>query len=67
MKVQKTLRPFLHPRLSAVEHSGNPVDAIAEMLMLIDGRSKGQLPDPSEIPLDRDLIDVTPTPLAGQS
>ena len=38
------------------ERDGDP---IAEMLM-IDGTSKG-LPDLPKIPLDSDLIDVTPT------
>jgi hypothetical protein len=49
----------LHPRLSAIEHSGSPLDAITEMLKLIDGKTKG-LPDQSKIP-SRDLIDITPT------
>jgi hypothetical protein len=48
----KDAAPFLHPRLSAVEHTGNPVDAFTEILKLIDGTSRG-LPDPSKIP-DRD-------------
>jgi hypothetical protein len=61
----KDAAPFLHPRLSAVEHSGSPVDAIAEMLMLIDGKTKG-LPDQSKIPPDPDIIDVTPMPLAPE-
>jgi hypothetical protein len=56
----KDAAPFVHARLSAIEHSGSPLDAITEMLKLIDGTSKG-LPDLSKIPLDRDLIDVTPT------
>jgi hypothetical protein len=57
----KGAAPFLHPRLSAVEHSGSPVDAIAGMLMLIDGKTKG-LPDPSQIHLDRDeLSESIPT------
>src|SRR5262249_20381102 len=33
----KDAAPFLHPRLSAVEHTGNPVDAFTEILKLIDG------------------------------
>jgi hypothetical protein len=67
----KDAAPFLHPRLSAVEHSGSTVDAITEMLKLIDGRSKG-LPDPSEIPLDRDELSegiptrATPEPRARE-
>jgi hypothetical protein len=61
----KDAAPFLHPRLSAVEHTGSPVDAIAEMLMLINGETKG-LPDQSKIPPDPDIIDVTPTPLAPE-
>jgi hypothetical protein len=48
----------LHPRLSAIEHSGSPLDAITEMLKLIDGTTKG-LPDLSKIPPDPDIIDVT--------
>jgi hypothetical protein len=50
----------LHPRLSAIEHSGSPLDAITEMLKLIDGKTKG-LPDLSKIPPDPDMIDITPT------
>jgi hypothetical protein len=33
---------------------------IAEMLKLIDGKTKG-LPDQSKIPPDPDIIDITPT------
>jgi hypothetical protein len=48
----KDAAPFLHPRLSAVEHSGSPIDdAITDFLKLIDGTSKG-LPDLSKIPPD---------------
>jgi hypothetical protein len=39
--------------------NGSPVDAIVEMLMLIDGTTKG-LPDQSKMPPDPD-IDITPT------
>jgi hypothetical protein len=56
----KDAAPFLHPRLSSIEHSGSPLDAITEMLKLIDGTSKG-LPDLSKIPPDPDMIDITPT------
>jgi hypothetical protein len=56
----KDAAPFLHPRLSAIEHTGTPIDdAITEFLKLIDGTSKG-LPDLSKIPADPDIIDVTP-------
>ena len=62
----KDAAPYIHPRLSAVEHKGSPVDAFAEMLKLIDGTSRG-LPDPGRIPKDRDeLIDVTPTRAAPE-
>jgi hypothetical protein len=61
----KDAAPFVHPRLSAIEHSGSPVDAIAEMLMLISGETKG-LPDQSKIPPDPEIIDVTPMPLAPE-
>jgi hypothetical protein len=57
----KDAAPFLHPRLSAVEHSGTPIDdAITEFLKLIDGTSRG-LPDLSKIPPDPGIIDITPT------
>jgi hypothetical protein len=57
----KDAAPFLHPRLSAVEHTGSPIDdVITEFLKLIDGTTKG-LPDLSKIPPDPDIIDVTPT------
>jgi hypothetical protein len=55
----KDAAPYLHPRLSAVEHKGEQFDAITEILKLIDGTSRG-LPDPAKIPGD-DAIDVTPT------
>ena len=61
----KDAAPFVHPRLSAVEHKGDQLDAIGEILKLIDGTSRG-LPDPSKIPADRDMIDVTPTPLVPE-
>jgi hypothetical protein len=62
----KDAAPFLHPRLSAIEHTGTPIDdAITEFLKLIDGTSRG-LPDLSKIPLDPDIIDVTPMPLAPE-
>jgi hypothetical protein len=61
----KDAAPYLHPRLSAVEHKDERFDAFAEMLRLIDGTSRG-LPDPSKIPADSDVIDVTPTPLAQE-
>jgi hypothetical protein len=62
----KDAAPFLHPRLSAVEHSGRLIDdEIIEFLKSIDGTTKG-LPDQSKIPLDPDIIDVTPTPLAPE-
>jgi hypothetical protein len=57
----KDAAPFLHPRLSAVEHTGTPIDdAITEFLKLIDGTSRG-LPDLSKIPPDPGIIDITPT------
>jgi hypothetical protein len=56
----KDAAPFLHPRLSAVEHKGEQFNPIAEILKLIDGTSRG-LPDPARIPKDPDeLIDVAP-------
>jgi hypothetical protein len=39
----KDAAPFLHPRLSAVEHTGSPVDAITEFLKLIDGTTPVRL------------------------
>jgi hypothetical protein len=61
----KDAAPYLHPRLSAVEHKGEQFDAFAEILRLIDGTTKG-LPDQSKIPPDHDMIDVTPAPLAPE-
>jgi hypothetical protein len=62
----KDAAPYIHPRLSAVEHTGSRVDAFAEMLKLIDGTTKG-LPDQSRIPKDRDeLTDVASTQAAPE-
>ena len=55
----KDAAPYLHPRLSAVEHTARPDDFFTEMLKLIDGTSRG-LPDPAHIPADRDVVDLPP-------
>jgi hypothetical protein len=47
---------YLHPRLSAIEHTSSPDDVFAQMLKLIDGTSRG-LPDPARVPT-RDLDEL---------
>jgi hypothetical protein len=57
----KDAAPYIHPRLSAVEHTDDQIDSFAEFLKTI-GDSARDLPDPARIPPDRGggVIDVTP-------
>ena len=60
----KDAAPYIHPRLSAVEHSGDKVSVLAQWREEFAASVRG-LPDPTKIPPDRDegVIDVT-LPLA---
>jgi hypothetical protein len=67
----KDAAPYIHPRLSAVEHTDGAVNPLAEILKLCESSTRG-LPDPSKIPPDREtkpMIDVTPVglPSAGEN
>ena len=48
----KDAAPYLHPRLSAVEHTDNSDGGLAEILKLCAESTRG-LPDPAKIPPDR--------------
>jgi hypothetical protein len=58
----KDSAPYIHPRLSAVEHTDDSVNPLAEILKLCASSTRG-LPDPARIPPDREpkpMIDIAP-------
>ena len=58
----KDAAPYIHPRLSAVEHTDNSDGGLAEIVKLCAESTRG-LPDPAKIPPDRvEYIDVIPEP-----
>jgi hypothetical protein len=63
----KDAAPYIHPRLSAVEHiGGGKVSIFAQWRDEFAASVRG-LPDPAKIPADRvDYIDVTPTRVAPE-
>jgi hypothetical protein len=64
----KDAAPYVHARLSAVEHRGGGVSIFAQWRDEFAASVRG-LPDPAKIPPDRDerVIDVTPTQETPQS